>query len=182
MSLLQPILKHLHAIHSGTLDPDGYLLQWFSPELVNLFTNHAAQHRPSKTVFVCGRPLDCHKNALEFSMAHTGAVPWWGFKLLREGEGWGWWLHSWVIMKGTYFDSSRSMNAPLYVGIPWGWELYEAVRKKPGAHMKREELPPVLGRSIHPPLNEHLSISQKNLLAPSMPHENQASLSLLSVT
>lgn len=154
MSLLLPVINYLHTIYQGTLDPDSYLIPWFTPSLVDLFTNHATQHRPTKVIFNCGRPFDCHRNALEFSAAHTGAVPWWGFKLLREGEGWGWWLHSWVINKGTYFDSSPPTNSPFYVGIPWGWEMYQGIKKKPGAAIRREELPPVLERSIFTYLTE----------------------------
>jgi hypothetical protein len=46
-------------------------------------------------------------------------------------------------------DSGSLTRFPLYVGIPWGGEVYQALRKRPDAvSLEADELPSVLGRSV----------------------------------
>lgn len=143
MSALRAVQQHLQSIRQGSFEPDDYLMPWFTPELVQLFVGHAVEQRPESVLFDIGRPLDCHRNALELATANQEASAWFGFRL----DGWGWWLHSWAIQQDVLIDSGPRTMSPLYVGIPWGYELFRVIPKKPGSSIDIH-LPPVLRQSI----------------------------------
>lgn len=91
--------------------------------MLRYFFDNAVVLRPRKVVYNVGRPLDCHRNALEYASSHPGATPYFGWRLLSDEEGYLWWLHSIVVdQDGTVLDSGDAATDPIYVVIPWGVE------------------------------------------------------------
>lgn len=65
-----------------------------------------------------------------------------------------WWLHSWLIdATGTLIDSTERDEQTRYLGVPWSWELLDAVNETPGHEFedilagglpsRRRRLPPL---------------------------------------
>jgi hypothetical protein len=154
MSDIKTIHVQLQSIHPGTFDPESHLLPWFSRDLIELFNKYAIEQRPKHILFNVGRPLDCHRNTLELATANKDAIAWFGFRLLHEGESWVWWFHSWAVLRDVFIDSGPPTTPALYVGIPWGYELFQAIPKKPGTSGRIQCLPPVLRQSIFASLRE----------------------------
>lgn len=147
MPYLDVVKDRLLLTQLGVFESDEYLLSYFTPELITLFSTYASDLYPEHVFFNIGRPLECHTNSLELATADQRGSAWFGFRF--NAQGLGWWLHSWVVLGEVVIDSGDPTRFPLYVGIPWGWELYGALRKRPGAiDLKAYELPSVLGRSV----------------------------------
>lgn len=144
--VLCQLQERLLRIHHGSFQEDAaYLLSWITPAIANLFLNHSIEMQPKHIVYGVGVPLDCHRNALEYATLHAGASAWFGFSLCRGV----WWLHSWCLEEEdrTLIDSGPPSAPQLYVGIPWGRELYSLIPKRPGSTITMQDLPPVLQRS-----------------------------------
>lgn len=48
-----------------------------------------------------------------------------------------WWLHSWLIdATGTLIDSTERDEQTRYLGVPWSWELLDAVNETPGTNLR----------------------------------------------
>ena len=134
--------QRLLEIHYGSFQDDAYLLPWITPAIAGLLLTHGEEMRAAQVVYGVGRPLDCHRNALELATSHPRVLPWFGFSLCRGV----WWIHSWVVDgDGVVIDSGPPTDPALYFGIKWGWELYRLIPKR-GAAISADNLPAILTR------------------------------------
>lgn len=136
--------QRLLRLSLGTFEPLEYLQPWMSRGILDLLLYKGTVMQPARVVYGVGRPMDCHRNALEHATVNASTSAWFGFSLSRGV----WWLHSWVMDEGgVVLDSGPPTTRALYFGVRWGNELYNAIPKRQGA-MECGDLPPVLKQSM----------------------------------
>lgn len=148
---LDQLHSRLFNIYPAPFQNDPNLLVWLSPEVLGLLLKFGTEVVPREIQYGVGRPLDCHRNALEYASSneyaslHAGctanpvSVAYFGLSVFQGV----WWVHSWVVCAdGLLIDSEPPTTPAHYFGIPWGLELYQAIRKKTDCTVP--ELPPIL--------------------------------------
>lgn len=139
--MLFELQQRLLRIHHGVFQDDANVLPWITPVVASLLLEHAVEMRPQSIRYKEGRPLDRHRNALEYATLNPRATAWFGFSLSLGC----WWLHSWVLEEdGTVIDSGPPTAPAIYAGLLWGLELYTAISKRPVALLRSDATPPML--------------------------------------
>jgi hypothetical protein len=80
-SSLTLVQQRLLGIHPGVFQEEGCSRSWCIPAVAALLQEYAVEMQPKRILYGVGRPLDCHRNALEYATQNSKASAWLGFSL-----------------------------------------------------------------------------------------------------
>lgn len=115
---LQDRLSSIYPCNMGHLNLP-YVRFWCRPEILALLLRGGITLAPETIEYIKGKPHNCHQEALLLAGRSPTTVPFFGFALCAESDGFLWWIHSWAMRGDTLFDPAPRCPLPRYFGIPW---------------------------------------------------------------